>query len=281
VACQAQEPLEVAELTLLMAAVLGLVEGATEFLPVSSTGHLIVAEPLLGAPKNETFVVGIQAGGITAILVLYGGRLLAALRKLPRPAPGEPNLLLQIAVAALPAVVLGFLLDDFIDAHLFSTGVVAATTSLGGVLLLVLEAWLRARPERPQLELAATSYRTAFLVGLFQCLALIPGTSRSGATIAGGLLCGMSRPASAEISFLVGLPILYGAAALKLWKGWRDVGGDHLPAFLVGTAVSFVTALLVVRPFVKFLRAHTFVPFAIYRLVVGLLLAGLCAFGAL
>jgi undecaprenyl-diphosphatase len=270
-------------LTLFQAAVLGLVEGLTEFLPVSSTGHLIVAQRLLGLEASETnnvFAIGIQLGAITAILVLYWRRLLTAATQVLRPVGGQPNLLWQIAIAALPAIVLGLLLDDWIDAHLFSSPVVAGTLLLGGVLLLWLERWRRGRGEGG-LDLAQMPYRIAFWIGVWQCLALVPGTSRAGATIAGALLLGLSRTAAAEFSFLVGLPILYGAALYKL-VGYRAMlQGDLLLPFLVGSAVAFVSALAVVGPFVAFLRRHDFVPFAWYRIVAGVVLAVLCAVGYL
>lgn len=251
---------------------LGLVEGLTEFLPISSTGHLIVTNRLLGIGESP-LTVGIQFGAISAILALYWRRLWdATLRGLdPARRRGGPNLIAQIVVAAMPAAVLGLLLDHWIEAHLFSTGLVAATTAVGGLLLLWLEHFLRGRS--PVGELATMGYRTAFFVGCFQCLALVPGTSRSGATIAGALLLGMSRTAAAEFSFLVGLPILYGACAVKILHEWAAIRGPLLLPMLVGTGTAFLSALVVVRPFVAFLRAHSFVPFAIYRLGAGALLA--------
>jgi len=267
-------PAELSEgesITLVAALVIGLVEGVTEFLPVSSTGHLIVAQELLSA-QNKTLTVGIQVGAITAILLLYGRDVLAGLRTLPRArSSGAPNLLLQIAVAALPAAVLGVLLEKPITS-LFGPMVVAVTTLAGGVLLLALESWLRRRGDRPQFERAQFSYRQALWIGCWQCLALVPGTSRSAATIAGAMLLGSSRGAAAEFSFLVGLPILYGAAGLKLEKNWHEVTGPLLVPFVVATVVAFLTALVIVRPFVSYVRSHSFVPFAIYRLAFGVLL---------
>lgn len=268
-------------LTLWQALVLGLVEGITEFLPVSSTGHLIVAQRLLGMPGGEgdnVFAIGIQMGAITAVLVLYWRRLLQAARTCLRPEAGKPNLLWSIALAAFPAALLGLLADDWIDAHLFSSSVVATTMIVGGALLLGLERWLRGRSGSAR-ELDQLGYRTAIVIGLFQCLALVPGTSRSAATIAGALLLGLSRTAAAEFSFLVGLPILYGASLYKLAKHRDALAGDALPPFLVGTLVAFLSALVVVRPFVAFLRQHTFAPFAWYRLAAGALLAAAIAAG--
>ena len=265
------------------ATVLGLVEGLTEFLPVSSTGHLIVAQRMLGLPAGDasnTFAIGIQIGAITAILVLYWRRLLDAMRTVAKPQLGKPNLLWQIMVAAIPAIVVGLLLDDWIDENLFSATVVAYTLVIGGVLLLVLERFLKNRSETVE-ELSSMSYRTAFYIGLWQCLALVPGTSRSGATIGGALVLGLSRTAAAEFSFLVGLPILYGAAIYKLIK-MRDVlTSDMVMPFAVGTIVSFLAALAVVKPFVSFLRRHNFVPFAWYRIVVGIALIWLISTGYL
>jgi undecaprenyl-diphosphatase len=216
----AQEPIG-----LLHSIVLGIVEGLTEFLPVSSTGHLIVANALMGR-SEPAFEVAIQIGAITAIVVLYRAKLLAAARDLlgvpasTDAARAKPrvNLFLLLLVAALPAASLGLLIDDWIEERLFDTTVVATTTVVGGVLLLVLEAWLRRRERAghpPDVGVDAMTLRHAFVIGMFQCLALIPGTSRSGSTIAGALIVGMRRPAAAEFSFLVGLPILYGAC------GWR------------------------------------------------------------
>lgn len=265
------------------AVVLGLVEGVTEFLPVSSTGHLIVAQRLLGLGEgqaNNVFAIGIQMGAITAVLALYWRRLLAAASTCLRPRAGEANLLWQIAIAAFPAALLGLLADDWIDAHLFSSSVVAVTMIVGGALLLWLERWQRSRDGGSQgRELASVGYGTVFVIGLFQCLALVPGTSRSAATIAGALLLGLSRTAAAEFSFLVGLPILYGASLYKLAKHREALAGDALQPFVIGSLVAFVSAWLVVQPFVAFLRRHSFAPFAWYRLVAGAVLAVAIAAG--
>ena len=262
------------------AVVLGLVEGITEFLPVSSTGHLILAQRLLGLSEgeaNNTFAVGIQTGAITAILAIYGRRVVAAARSVLRPEAGAANLLWQVALGAAPAALLGLLFEDWIDAHLFRPSVVAAAMMVGGVLLLALDRWTGRRG--PGDELPQLGYRRALWIGLFQCLALVPGVSRSAATIAGALVVGGSRTAAAEFSFLVGLPILYGAALLKLVKTPAAFTGDALPPFLVGAAVAFVSALAVVAPFVRYLRNHGFAAFAWYRIVAGGVVAAACALG--
>ena len=264
------------------AVVLGLVEGITEFLPVSSTGHLILAQRLLGLPEgaaNNTFAVGIQTGAITAILALYGKRVWTAARAALRPVVVEANLLWQIALGAAPAALLGFVADDWIDAHLFTPAAVAVAMIVGGVLLLALDRWSARRG--PGMELPRLGYQRILCIGMFQCLALVPGASRSAATIAGALVVGGSRTAAAEFSFLVGLPILYGAAVLKIAKNPAALAGDALAPFLVGAAVAFASALLVVAPFVRYLRSHGFAAFAWYRIAAGLVVAAACAAGYL
>lgn len=265
------------------ATVLGIIEGLTEFLPVSSTGHLIVGQRMLGLAGGESsnaFAIGIQMGAITAILVLYWSRLIDAFRTVLRPAPGKPNLLWQIVVAAIPAIVVGLLFEGWIDANLFSAKVVAYMLIVGGVLLFVLERFLKSRTETAT-ELSSMSYRTALWIGIWQCLALIPGTSRSGATIAGALLLGLSRTAAAEFSFLVGLPILYGASIYKLISARESLTSEMLSPIVIGTVVSFLAALAVVKPFVAFLLRHSFAPFAWYRIVAGAGLLVLIAVGYL
>lgn len=265
------------------ATVLGLIEGLTEFLPVSSTGHLIVAQRMLGLPEGDasnTFAIGIQIGAITAILVLYWRRLFDAARTLAKPSDGKPNLLGQITIAAIPAVIAGLLFESWIDANLFSAKVVAYALLVGGVLLLILERFLKNRPGTID-DLSAMSYRSAFYIGLWQCLALVPGTSRSGATIGGALVLGLSRTAAAEFSFLVGLPILYGASIYKLISMRDELSSEMIMPFAVGTVVSFIAAVVVVKPFIAFLRRHNFVPFAWYRIVIGIALIALIASGHL
>lgn len=269
---------------LIEAIVLGLVEGLTEFLPVSSTGHLILANRILDLAESP-LTIGIQFGAITAILVLYWERLWQALTGSFQPAPaggdGPPNLLVQIMVAALPAAVLGLLLGDWIEQRMFSPGFVAATMTIGGVGLLLLESWVRHRSATVYDQLALVPYRTAFWIGMWQCLALLPGTSRSAATIAGALILGLSRTAAAEISFLVGLPILYGACMLEMTQHYEVVTGPLLLPMLVATVIAFLSALVVVRPFVHYLRHHSFAVFAVYRIGAGLLITLGCLRGAL
>jgi undecaprenyl-diphosphatase len=265
----------------LHALILGVVEGLTEFLPVSSTGHLIVANAWLGR-SDPAMEVAIQAGAITAILVLYWPRLWNSLRTLGRSqSRGGTNLLILLAVAAVPAAVIGLACDDWIEAHLFSVRTVAWALIVGGIALWALEWWQRGRDQATAQSLETLTIKQALALGFFQCLALVPGTSRSASTIAGGLVVGLSRTAAAEFSFLVGLPILYGASALKLAQDYERLTGPLLSDFLVASAAAFVTALAVVGPFVAFLRRHTFVPFAVYRIAAGAVLLWLIGRGSL
>jgi undecaprenyl-diphosphatase len=268
--------------------VLGVVEGLTEFLPVSSTGHLILTDAVLGR-SDPAFVIAIQAGAITAIVFLYWRMLWRAVRDLRagvRTAGVAPrtNLLVLIAVAAIPATVLGLLFEERIEDFLFSTWAVAVALIVWGVVFLVIER----RHDRAVAAGAARdrtldelTVRDALWIGLWQAFALVPGTSRSGATIIGGMVTGLGRGSAAEFSFLLGLPILYGACVLKLLKDYARLTGPMLPDLLLASAVSFVTAVVVVGAFVRFLRRHTFRPFAWYRIALGLVVLALCASGRL
>ena len=270
------------ELGYLHAAILGVVEGLTEFLPVSSTGHLIVTNALLGH-SDPAFEVAIQAGAITAILVRYWRALWRSLAQLwaPRDRAGGVNLLVGIVAAAVPAAVVGLFAEDAIDAVLFDPLVVAIALVVGGAALLWIERWLDRGARPAARDLSQLTLRDAVVIGCWQILALIPGTSRSGATIVGGLLTGLSRAAAAEFSFLVGLPILYGACVLKVADDFERMSGPMLPQLLIGSAVSFVTALLIVGPFVRFLQTHTFRPFGWYRIAAGIAIAALIAAGVI
>ena len=264
--------------------ILGVVEGLTEFLPISSTGHLIVANRVLGS-SDPLFEVMVQVGAISAIAWLYRQRLWTAASQLfvPAPNPQGANLWVAIVATSLPAIVLGLALDDWIESVLFSPATVAVSMVVGGVLLLWLERWLGVRPDPSETAASwsAPSLRVAFAIGLFQCLALIPGTSRSGATIAGALLLGMRRGSAAEYSFLAGLPILYGAAAYKAVKELDRFDGAFLLDLCIGIVASFLTALAIVGPFVGYVRRHSFAPFAVYRILAGIALGAVVVSGLL
>ena len=263
--------------SLFVALVQGIVEGLTEFLPVSSTGHLIVSGSLLGfdGEKAKAFDVIIQSGAILAVCWVYRQKIADIVRGLFSE-PSAQRFSVNIVIAFLPAAILGLLFAGSIKAYLFNPVTVATAFVVGGLLIL----WAESRKHRVTVEdVDDAAGKDALKVGLAQCLALIPGTSRSAATIAGALLLGLSRTAAAEFSFLVGLPILYGASLYKLGKHHDALAGDALLPFLVGTGVAFLSALVVVRPFVAFLRRHTFAPFAWYRIVGGALIAVALAAG--
>jgi undecaprenyl-diphosphatase len=257
---------------LLIALILGIVEGVTEFLPVSSTGHLILATELLGfdAEKWSAFNVIIQLGAILAIVVLYWRTFWAVLEGMIRANPMSWRFVRNILIAFLPSAILGFLLINRIEALLGNALVVAIAFILGGFAILAIEKM--AKPGNI-VGVAEMPLRTVVGVGLVQCLAMIPGVSRSGATIMGGLSLGVERRTAAEFSFFLAVPTMLGATTLELVKH-RDTlmagaSGIGFGAVAVGFLVSFLVALVVVRAFVHYISRHGFAPFAWYRIVVG------------
>jgi undecaprenyl-diphosphatase len=240
--------------------ILGLVEGLTEFLPISSTAHLLVSENLLGIENSKFlnfFTVFVQLGAIAAVPFLYFKRLFAS----------GLSIYYTIIVSFIPAVILGVLLDDFLEALFQGYWFIAASWMVGGLILIRIDTWLPAK---------STSYVKAFKIGLFQCIAMIPGVSRSGATIVGGRVLGLSHAAAVEYSFLLGIPTILGACAKKLLDYRHDFSvlftREHLQFLGVGTLVSFVVALVTIHWMVSFVKKHGFQLFGYYRLVVGLLL---------
>ena len=253
---------------LVKAALMGIVEGLTEFLPVSSTGHLILAGSLLGFTdeKSKVFEIAIQSGAILAVIIVYRERLAATLAGLGSDTRAR-RFALNIAIAFVPAVVLGLLFGKAIKAHLFTPTVVATTFIVGAFVIL----WAERRQRPPRID-SVDEMRPidALGVGLCQCFALVPGTSRSGATIIGGMLLGLSRKASTEFSFFLSIPTLLGAGAYSLWKERALLSAADLPLFLVGLVFSFLSAWLCVRWLLRYVSTHTFVPFAWYRIAFGL-----------
>lgn len=254
----------------LKGAILGLVEGATEFIPVSSTGHLIVVSNWLGLidERAKTFDIFIQLGAILAIVWLYRGRLARAVVD-GRRDHGSRRFLLNLFIAFLPAAIVGFLTHEWIKARLFNPDVVAMALVVGGVLILLIERWA---PEPRIGDVYQVSPHTAFGIGLAQVLSLIPGTSRSGATIMGGYALGLSRTAATEFSFFLAIPVMLAATTYDLAKSWSVLAVTDIPMFAVGFVVSFVSAVLVVKAFLAYVSRHSFAVFAWYRIVVGLLL---------
>jgi undecaprenyl-diphosphatase len=257
---------------LLIAIILGIVEGVTEFLPVSSTGHLILATELLGfdADKWSAFNVIIQLGAILAIVVLYWRTFWAVLEGMLKGNPLSWRFVRNILVAFLPSAILGFLLINRIEALLGNALVVAVAFILGGFAILIIERMVK---QTPIVGVAEMPLKTVIGVGLIQCLSMIPGVSRSGATIMGGLSLGVERRTAAEFSFFLAIPTMLGATTLELAKHREALtagaSGVGFGAVAVGFVVSFVVAIVVVKAFVHYISRHGFAPFAWYRIVVG------------
>ncbi|HET6521518.1 MAG TPA: undecaprenyl-diphosphate phosphatase [Geminicoccaceae bacterium] len=253
--------------TFLEAGFLGVLEALTEFLPVSSTGHLILFVDLIGfeGPPGQVFEVVIQLGAILAVCVAFAEKLLGVAFGLPAD-PGARRFALVIVLAFLPAVVLGVLLHDFIKSVLFSPYVVCVALILGGVAILAIE---HARPTPRTWTVEQFSPALALGVGLAQCLAMVPGVSRSGATIMGALLLGVERRTAAEFSFFLAIPTMLGAAAYDLWQNRDGLTADGGLVIAVGFLAAFAAALFVVRWFIGFVGRHGFALFAWYRIALG------------
>src|ERR1700687_731196 len=253
---------------LLKALVLGVVEGLTEFLPVSSTGHLIIAGQLLGVhdEKGKVFEIAIQTGAMLAVVWEYRSRFAPAVTGLGSDPVAQP-FVLNLVVAFIPAAVLGLLFGKFIKAHLFHAIPVALAFIVGGVIIL----WVERRPRRAVVEhVDQMTWKDALKVGIAQSFALIPGTSRSGATIIGGMLFGLSRRAATEFSFFLAVPTPVAAGGYDALKHRTLFSSSDLPMFGVGSLTAFVSAFVVVRWLIRYVATHDFKPFAWYRIVFGL-----------
>jgi len=275
---------------LLKAATMGLVEGMTEFLPISSTGHLILAGALLGFDdeKGKVFDIAIQTGAIFAVILVFWQKIARTVVELPTQLTAR-QFAANVCIAFLPAVVLGLLLGKQIKMYLFTPEVVASTFILGGFIILWVESRMQARTsvavedaatsghDIPRMEAPSARVQTveemtpldALKVGLVQCLAMVPGTSRSGATIIGGIVLGLSRQAATDFSFYLAIPTLVGAGAYSLYKERALLSLADAPTFAVGLAFSFVSAWVCVRWLLRYIASHSFVPFAWYRIVFG------------
>ncbi|MFE4351942.1 undecaprenyl-diphosphate phosphatase [Peribacillus butanolivorans] len=263
-----------------VAVILGLVEGLTEFAPVSSTGHMIIVDDiwlksneLFGSEVANAFKVVIQLGSILAVVVLFWGRFmdLLGLRKMKNPsAPGGQKLnLLQILVGLLPAGVLGLLFEDYIDGNLFTMKTVIVGLILGAFLMIAADKF---RPKVTAETVDQITYKQALGVGLIQCLSLWPGFSRSGSTISGGVLLGMSYRAASDFTFIMAVPIMAGASLLKIIKYWDIFTPEVLPFFIAGFISAFIFALFCIRFFLVLINKVKLTPFAIYRIVVAVVL---------
>ena len=267
---------------ILKAILFGIVEGVTEWLPISSTGHLILLNEFITLQVSEQFQsmfdVVIQLGAILAVIVLF-------FHKLNPFAPSKSqvekkqtwNLWFKVIAAIIPSGVVGILLDDWMDAHLHNGIVVSIALIVYGVAFILVERKNEGKHLRVVDDVHAITYKTALMIGLFQCLSLIPGTSRSGSTILGAILVGVRRSAGAEFSFFMAIPTMLGASAIKLLKFMlSDVGitGMEIGILIVGCAVSFMVSLLVIKALMDYVRRHTFSAFGIYRIVLGVLVLG-------
>jgi undecaprenyl-diphosphatase len=251
------------------AIVIAIIEGITEFLPVSSTGHMIIMQQLLGVGNDafvKAFIVNIQFGAILSVVLLYWNRFFQSI-----------DFYFKLFVAFIPSAILGVLYNDLIDSLLESPQTVAISLLLGGVVLVFVDKVLN------PLEETTVTYKNAFNIGMAQCISMIPGVSRSAATIIGGMTQGLTRKQAAEFSFFLAVPTMFGASALKLFKGFQNhpeaFQGDNLMLLLVGNVVAFVVAMLAIKFFVNFLTKHGFRVFGWYRIVLGGLLLILMALG--
>jgi len=252
------------------AVILGVIEGVTEFIPVSSTGMLLLSKTALGLPDGfwDTFCVLIQLGAILAVLALYFSKLWGAVVRLPSD-PGARRFALSVLIAFLPAAVLGVLLHDFIKHVLFDSPLVQCVSLIvGGVVLLFVD---RLAPLARRSDPMKIPLLTAFIVGLFQCLAMIPGVSRSGATIVGSMLMGVEKRAAAEFSFFLAIPTMAGAFAVDAFKNRHELMAvkAEIPLIAIGFVVSFVVAMLVIRAMLAILAKRGLAPFGWFRILVG------------
>ena len=270
---------------LLKAVLFGIVEGITEWLPISSTGHMILLDEFVKLHVSEAFYemfqVVIQLGAIAAVLVLFFRKLNPFSAKKDKVQKKNTwNLWLKVIVAVLPSAAIGLVLDDWMDEHLYNYVVVAIALVIYGVAFLFLEKNKDRTFAIASVE--AIDYKTALLIGAFQCLALIPGTSRSGSTILGAILLGVARPAGAEFSFFLAIPTMLGASALKVVKYGMDImegaaampSGTEIGVLLVGCVVSLLVSLLVIKGLMEYVRNHSFKAFGIYRIVLGIVVLG-------
>ncbi len=245
-------------MTIFQSIIIAIVEGLTEFLPVSSTGHMILTQALLGLPVDDftkLFTINIQLGAILSVIVLYWKRFFQTM-----------SFYYKLFVAFLPAVFFGLLLDKYIDQLLGSVITVGITLFLGGIVLLFVDKWFD-RPKKDQ----TITYPTAFKIGLFQCISMIPGVSRSAATIIGGLTQKLNRKTAAEFSFFLAVPTMLGATILKVYKHTDlMMNPDNLKLLLIGNVVAFIVATIAIKAFITFLTRHGFKVFGYYRIVVGL-----------
>ncbi len=247
-------------MTILEAILIAIVEGITEFLPISSTGHMIIAQSLLGIESSDVFkayIVNIQFGAILSVVALYWKRFFQSW-----------EFYAKLFAACIPLVI-AYLLEKQVDSMMESVLLVAVSLLVGGTILLFVDGWFRKNENAGEKKL---SYKSAFLIGLFQIISIIPGVSRSAATIVGGMTQKLSRKQAAEFSFFLAVPTMFGASMLKLIENRQVIFSSNLDIFLIGNVVSFVVALIAIKTFISFLTKHGFKLFGYYRIAIGLLL---------
>ncbi len=253
-------------MTWFQALILSIVEGLTEFLPVSSTGHMILTEGILGMKSNDfiqAFIINIQFGAILSVVVLYWKRFFQSLK-----------FYYKLFIAFLPAAFFGLLLSDYIDSLLESVYVVAAMLIIGGVVLVFVDRWFK-NPTTDQ----TVTYKKAFIIGLYQVLAMIPGTSRSAATIIGGMTQKLNKKTAAEFSFFLAVPTMFAASGYKLLENYKAINVDNIGILIFGNVVAFIVAFFAIKSFIQYLTEHGFKIFGYYRIIVGLLIFILYALG--
>lgn len=265
---------------ILKAIILGLVEGLTEFAPVSSTGHMIIVDDMwlhskdfLSQSTANTFKVVIQLGSILAVVIVFKDRFIQMLglgRKTAAANAGPRLKLTQVIVGLIPAGILGIIFEDYIDEHLFSTETVLIGLVIGAIFMILADIFGGKKPKVDTVD--QITYKQAFSIGLIQCFSLWPGFSRSGSTISGGVLLGLSHRAAADFTFIMAVPIMAGASFISLLKNWQYFTADALPFFIAGFISAFVFALLSIRFFLKLINKIKLVPFAIYRIVLAIII---------
>jgi undecaprenyl-diphosphatase len=253
-------------MTWLEAIIISIVEGITEFLPVSSTGHMILTEGLLGMKTDDfvkAFIINIQFGAILSVIVLYWRHFLQSF-----------SFYMKLLVAFLPAAIIGFSLDKYIDVLLENVYVVAIMLIAGGVILLFIDKWFNKTSENQNI-----TYPTALKIGFFQCIAMIPGVSRSAATIIGGMAQKLTRKTAAEFSFFLAVPTMFAASGYKLLKNHESITSDNIGILVAGNIIAFIVALIAIKSFITYLTKHGFKIFGYYRIVVGIIILVLIALG--
>jgi undecaprenyl-diphosphatase len=253
-------------MTIFEAVIIAIVEGLTEFLPVSSTGHMIITQELLGMTIDDfvkAFTVNIQFGAILSVIVLYWKRFFQSF-----------DFYFKLMVAFIPAAIIGFLAMDLIDSMLGSVLIVAIMLVLGGIVLLFVDKWFTISNASQEI-----TWKSAFKIGLFQCIAMIPGVSRSAATIIGGMTQGLNRKTAAEFSFFLAVPTMFAAASYKLMQNYEIITSQNLPVLLIGNVVAFIVAMIAIKTFIALLTKYGFKMFGYYRIVVGLVIIAMLSMG--